>query len=384
MKIHRLLLGTLLAAVALAGCGASGPSGPQAEVEATIRRLTLSPDPANCTTLLTARLREQASGKTGAAALRVCERESKSKHRYNPTKSVAVSGVAVHGSTATAQAAYLGGAFDHQTARLSLVRKGRSWKIDRFDGLSVFHRAPLVAAFRVDLREGPEKHDPRQIECLAAAFTRAPRPEVEAWFLNTSDAAEIRLARRCPRTISAPTETARVKLTVGKLLTGENPTLCVELETRRFLERNGHGQIRAIEECVAGVRAHRGGIDAVRLSRPRVRGRRATVRAEYLTGELIGQEFVFELVERGGNWKADAILRMAKVDRLQLVKGILAGVSADGVEVTRPMTACLTGVLTRLGRSQVEDLFLRPSPDRALRLFGRCFGEAPAAVPSPV
>lgn len=382
MKIHRPMLSALLAALALAGCGGSGPSGPQAEVEATIRRLTLSHDPAKCTTLLTARLREQASGKTGAAALHVCEREA--AHPYNPTKSVAVSGVEVHGSTATARAAYVGGGFDRQTARLSLVREGRSWKIDRFDRLSEFHRAPLVAALRVDLREGPEKHDPRQIDCLVTAFTRAPRPEVEAWFLNTSDAAEIRLSRRCPRTISAPTETARVKLTVGKLLTGENPTLCVELETRRFLERNGHGQVRAIEECVVGVEAHRGGVDAVRVSRPKVTGRRATVRADFLTGELVGQAFIIELVERGGNWKADAIPRMAKVDRLQLIEGILAGISSDGVEVTRPMSACLTGVLTRMTRPQVEELILHPSPDRALRLFGRCVGEAPAAVSSPV
>jgi hypothetical protein len=373
----------LLAAVVLAGCGGSGLAGPQSEIEATIHGLA-GKDPSKCVKAMTPKFLEQGLGKRGKVALRKC-REERADRPY-PIRSVAVSRVEVHGDTATADAAFSGGGFDGQTVVLSLLRKGGRWRVDRALRVAALDRPRLIAALVRTLRTDPEKHDPGQIACIAQAMIAAPRGELEGVFLHTSEAKEIKLIRRCPKAVAGATPGRRIEFTLAKLLTGRDPDACLELATQRFLVQayRKHGKA-ALEACLEEIHGRLGGTTAVRLANVELGDRGATADVEALgVLGLEGQVIAMSLVERDGNWKADRILGLARIDRQGFAKALLKEFGALGIEVTRPIAACVKGEMRRIPRSQVEALLLRPNTSRGRRLFSHCLGEAPPQLPAPL
>jgi hypothetical protein len=370
----------LLFALAFSACGGDSE---ESRVEATLREALLGDDPAKCTELLTADYRDQVASEEGKAALRECEEEVEETSVEDP-KAITVGNIEIGGSTATGQAAIKGGNFDGQSVEIALVRDGDGWQLDEIVRFTKLDRALLVPALRKDLEnveesEEAEEAPQHQQRCFLDRLGVASRQRLEGLLFGQSDADLVWLAQECPERIFPGPDENRVTRTIGKLLSSKDPTLCLEVATQRFLERNTRRDgIAAIEACNAVVHARRNLTNVVRVTDVVVEGSRATGNAEVLTKGLglEGQVLTFELVEERGYWRVDRSLGFAKLDRFALTKGVLEGVSAVGGDVTRSMTECVSVVLDRLPRTEVESLLLYPSVARARELFGPCFAAA--------
>src|SRR4051812_7051076 len=115
------------AAFPLAGCGGGGSDEDQI-TDVITTSATTNVD-SNCTDLETQRFLEQVEFKTGADALKQCKESGPESN----ADSADVSNVEVTGSTATAEVAIRGAAFDGQTLNISLIKEGDQWKLDHID-----------------------------------------------------------------------------------------------------------------------------------------------------------------------------------------------------------------------------------------------------------
>ncbi len=375
-----LLLSCLVFVPALSACGGDSE---ESRVETTLREGFLSDDPAKCTELLTADYRDQIASEEGEAALRECEEETEELSVEDP-KAITVRDIEIGGSTATGQAAIKGGNFDGQSVEIALVRDGDGWKLDEIVRFAKLDRALLVPALEkslenVEENEEDEAAPQHQRRCFLDSLAVASRQRLEGVLFSQGDADLVWLAQACPEGLYPGPDENRVTRTIGRLLSSKDTSLCLEVATQRFLEQNTRRDgVAAVEACTAVVNARRNLTNVVRVTNVTVEGSRATGNAEVLTKGLglEGQVLTFELVEERGYWRVDRSLGFAKLDRFALTKGVLEAVSAVGVEVTRSMTACVSAVLDRLPRGEVESLLLYPSDARARQLFGPCFAAA--------
>jgi hypothetical protein len=152
-----LLVGVFIT-LALGACGgdAGGGSGDGrhagGDAEPIVDAITgsfTSGDPEACTTFNTQRLLEQGSGLNGAAAIKACEESA----GVGSADSVEVSGVSVHGDTASGEVAVTGSELDGQTLALNLVRKGGHWKVDQLADFVSFDREALNAGVAESFRQ---------------------------------------------------------------------------------------------------------------------------------------------------------------------------------------------------------------------------------------
>ncbi len=380
MKKRHCLLPCLLLSFALAACGGDSE---ESRIEATLREALLGDDPAKCTELMTADYREQVAGEEGEAALRECEEEIEDETDPE-TEAVTVRGVEVGGSTATAQVALEGGSFDGQTLEMSLVRDGDRWKADEVVRFAKLDRGPFIKSLETSIEEEGELSE-EQGRCIVDSLATAPRQRFEGVALHRSDADAIWLAQTCPEHLFRGPDEGRVLRTIAKFFSGKDPAVCLELATPRYLEQGTREKgVAAIETCTEAVRVRFELTNIVRVTEIVVNGSRATGNAEVLTEGLglKGQVLTLELVKERGHWRIDRNLGYDRIDRFALAKGILQGIGAVGVDVTRSMTACVSAVLDRLPRPKVESLLLYPSVPLSMRLFGHCLDGARERPPT--
>lgn len=195
MPRHKLLipLFVLVLALGLAACGGGGESD-EDKITNAIETASTSTDPVVCTELQTLAFAEQTQGEEGKAAVEQCEEETEDGES-NPD-SVAVTKVEVDGSSATADAAFVGGSFDGQTLGIALVEEDGDWKLDEVTGFTKFDQAKLIAAFASSL-EKEEGIEPELASCLLEAFEAADQEEVEALILSGSSQGIVELAEGC-------------------------------------------------------------------------------------------------------------------------------------------------------------------------------------------
>jgi hypothetical protein len=370
----------LLLSLFLAACG-GGNSGEEAQIEATIREVVLSDDPAKCSELLTETALEQASDE-GKAPLRECEEEVEDTNDQD-ADAVSVGNVEVEGSTATAEVAVVGGSYDSQVLVFSLLEDEGQWRLDKQLRFAEFHKAALIKGLERSLDED-EEGSPRQRRCVVDSLNQASRGRIEALVLSKSDAIAIALLRECPEHEFQGTDEQKVERTIGKLFSGRDPALCVEVVTARYLEESLHSSgLSPLQGCFAAVQARLHLTNIVRVTEIEVDGSRATGNAEILTEGLglKGQILTLALVEDRGHWKADRLLGFARLDRSALTDGIVSGLEAIKVAVTKRMKKCLLLAIDRLSQAQVEALLTDPSRTRSRRLLGHCIGEAPLEQP---
>ncbi len=122
-----VLLLCLVPILALAGCG--GARDDAAEIEQAIRTAALVHEPAECAEVATQAFLKQVSGRTGEAALQICEGEAEDP--VSKAESVAVPKVRVRGSEATAEVAFFGLLGSPLERRVvALVNEDGRWKLD--------------------------------------------------------------------------------------------------------------------------------------------------------------------------------------------------------------------------------------------------------------
>lgn len=114
--------------------------------------------------------------------------------------------------------------------------------------------------------------------------------------------------------LNAPSSETRIERTIGKVSTGADPAYCDELMTERYLEQTtGEEAPFADEACES--EAGNGAADSVEVREVAVDGDRATATVTNSGGSLDGSVVVVQLLERGGQWKLDRIVRFDRFDR---------------------------------------------------------------------
>jgi hypothetical protein len=175
-KRHLLLpCVVILSAFALAACGGSG-GGDEGEVEEVIETSATTTDPADCSKLQTQQFIEQISRESGKAAVEACEEEAENDEGAD---SASVSAVEVDGSSATAEAALVGGSLDGQTMEVELIKDGDQWKMNEVIKFTEFDQAKLVEVFEEGLLEDASEIDRGFARCIIDAFEQGSQAEVE-------------------------------------------------------------------------------------------------------------------------------------------------------------------------------------------------------------
>jgi hypothetical protein len=197
LKKRYLLLPCLLvvSAFALAACGSSSGSSDEGQIEAAIQTAT-KPEPVDCTKFETQDFVEQSSDETGKAAVEACEKEAEKP--TNTAESVTSSNIAVNGSKATADAAFVGSGFDGQTLTVALVKEGGQWKLDKVTGFAKLDKAALEKTFEKEFEASGEL-DKTQIGCIVDGVGKASQPEIEELLLGGSSQAFVALIEGCAK-----------------------------------------------------------------------------------------------------------------------------------------------------------------------------------------
>jgi len=168
----------------LVACG-SGDSEEDKIIE-VIETSATSEDPADCEALATQAFLEQTEARKGAAAVKHCEENNEDDE--DAPDSVEVSNVVVDGSTATADAEFIGGDdITGQTFSLALVEEGGEWKLDEITGFVEFDQEALAKLFEdAVLEEGGAELRPIAL-CIGDGVRKLSRAEAEELAVGGSE-----------------------------------------------------------------------------------------------------------------------------------------------------------------------------------------------------
>jgi hypothetical protein len=172
-------------AMALTACGGGGSSsssssggGEEEAIEAAIETSATSSDPSKCTEAQTELFNETETGKTGAAALKVCEEEA--EEGSDPAESVNITTVEiVEGTGAAAEVEIEGGSLGGQTVAVALEKEEGDWKVDGFMGFTKYDPAALAVSLEEKLGE-EEGISSELAACIVEGVEEMPEEEVEA------------------------------------------------------------------------------------------------------------------------------------------------------------------------------------------------------------
>jgi hypothetical protein len=168
-------------AMALTACGGGSSSsggGEDAAIEAAIETSATSSDPSKCTEVQTENFNETETGKSGAAALKVCEEEA--EEGSEPAEAVTVTNVEiVEGSGAAAEVEVEGGTLGGQTVAVAMEKEEGDWKLDGFMGFIKYDPAALAASLEEQLGE-EEGISSELAACVVEGVEEMPEEEVEA------------------------------------------------------------------------------------------------------------------------------------------------------------------------------------------------------------
>lgn len=193
VKKSLLMLPIVLIAMAMAltACGGGGSSsssssggGEEEAIEAALETSATSSDPSKCTEVQTEFFNETETGKTGAAALKVCEEEA--EEGSEPAESVNITNVeVVEGSGAAAEVEIEGGSLGGQTVAVALEKEEGDWKVDGFMGFTKYDPAALAVSLEEKLAE-EEEISPELAACIVEGVEEMPEAEVEAMVFEKS------------------------------------------------------------------------------------------------------------------------------------------------------------------------------------------------------
>ena len=188
-----LPLALLALALGLAACGGSDESDEDKIVD-VIETSVASNDPADCEKYSTQAFLEQTEQSEGEEAVESCEESA--KETEDDPDSVEVSNVEVEGSSATADAAFVGGGFDGQTLTVALVEEDGDWKLDEITGFAKLDKEQLATSFE-EAFEGEEAFDPQVASCFGEVLRELPDSQVEEVVIGGSVDPVVEIVEGC-------------------------------------------------------------------------------------------------------------------------------------------------------------------------------------------
>lgn len=146
VAVRKALLPPVFLAILLGASACGGSASEEDKIVEVVETSATSTDPADCTALATQAFLEQAESREGEAAVSHCEKNNEEDE--DAPDSVEVSDVEIDGSTATANAEFVGGdSITGQTFDVALVEEDGEWKMDEIRGFVNFDQEGLAVLF---------------------------------------------------------------------------------------------------------------------------------------------------------------------------------------------------------------------------------------------
>ncbi|HKZ13617.1 MAG TPA: hypothetical protein VJL81_07220 [Solirubrobacterales bacterium] len=189
----------LASALALTACGggsssSSGGSDDETAIEEAIETAATSSDPSKCTEVQTAYFNETETGKTGEAALKVCEEEAEDGGEQ--AESVTVSNIEVEGTGAAAIVAIEGSPLNGQTIAVAMEKEEGDWKLDGFMGFIKYDPAGIASAIEGRLKEEGGANA-ELAPCVAEGVEEMSEEEAEAMVFEKESQGLEEIAASC-------------------------------------------------------------------------------------------------------------------------------------------------------------------------------------------
>jgi hypothetical protein len=149
-------------------------------------------------------------------------------------------------------------------------------------------------------------------------------------------------------------DTGKIEEAIETSATGTDPSKCTEVETQNFVEQGSqeHGAA-ALKECEKEAKKGESPAESVEISNVEVDGSKATADVALTGGALDGQAIEVAMVEEGGQWKANELMRFTKFDKAKVVASLEAELSG----ADKSFAACVIGKVEGFSQGEVEELF---------------------------
>lgn len=138
-------------------------------------------------------------------------------------------------------------------------------------------------------------------------------------------------------------------------------------------EMSGKNGRNALRDCREEAVEDKHDTKAVAISHVDIEGDRATAEAAYSGGTFGGQTILLSLAERGGRWKVDQVVRIAKFDRRRFLAGAAVNI-ADSGEASPDQTRCTVARLGRESQGEIEAVMFHRSEAAEIELTRACPG----------
>jgi hypothetical protein len=180
-RLTLLIAASISAMALLAACGGGGGNSDNDQITGLIKTSVKSTDPADCTKLQTQQFVEQTELASGQAAIQQCRQDA--SDTSDDPNSVDVTDVSSSGNTGEATVTFHGGGFDGSTLKVSLVKDGDQWKLDKITDIPTFNFPGMVSALSARLH-ADSTIPPQTADCITQAFSNAGADQVKGIILS--------------------------------------------------------------------------------------------------------------------------------------------------------------------------------------------------------
>ncbi len=151
-------------------------------------------------------------------------------------------------------------------------------------------------------------------------------------------------------------ETGKIEETIETSATTTDPADCKKLETQAFMEQLSQESGRAaVEECEREAEEEEGA-ESVAVSNVEVNGSNATAEAALTGGTLDGQTVEIALVEEGGQWKLNEVVKFTEFDLGKLVETFKRELSKASSELGPGFAGCFAAALEESDQAEIEGM----------------------------
>lgn len=159
-------------------------------------------------------------------------------------------------------------------------------------------------------------------------------------------------------------ETEAIVETIETSATSKVPADCKALATQAYQEQVQMVEgFAAVTNCEYDAKEPGNDPESVEVGEVEIEGPRATAEVTYLGGTFNGQTLAVGLVEKGGRWKLNEIIRFTQFDRPKLIAAFQKWTLEYGLgSFSRSLASCIGKRLGTRSRSDLEEVILGGSP----------------------
>jgi len=164
----------------------------------------------------------------------------------------------------------------------------------------------------------------------------------------------------------------KITSTIENAATSNDPAVCKETQTLRFIEQTTGGSGKEAEkECENEAKAGEGQPDSVNVTEVKINGEKATADAAFKGGNLDGQTPEVALTEEGGDWKLNELTGFAVFNPETLVASFAKQLEEEP-EIKPQIASCIVEGMEELAKGELEGLVIENNTEPIVEIAESC------------